>query len=82
MLFRSNTNLRTFLKRDFQMKSGMKFLIESFHRSIVEDGPPPIPYREILLTAKIMDSIFVQLEADRSAADAPSQVSLQPALAE
>jgi predicted dehydrogenase len=77
-----NTNLRTFLKRDFQMKSGMKFLIESFYRSIVEDGPPPIPYREILLTAKIMDSIFVQLEADRAAADAPSQVSLQPALAE
>ena len=77
-----NTNLRTFLKRDFQMKSGMKFLIESFHRSIVEDGPPPIPYREILLVAKIMDSIFVQLEADRAAANAPSQVSLQPAVAE
>lgn len=55
------TNLGTFLARDFHMKSGMKFLIESFYRSIVEDGPLPIPYHEIILTAKIMDSIFEQL---------------------
>ena len=43
------------------MKSGMKYLIEAFYRSIVENTPVPIPYREILLTAKIMDAIFVQL---------------------
>jgi predicted dehydrogenase len=55
------TNLHTFLAKDFHMKSGMKYLIEAFYRSIVEDTPPPIPYREILLTAKIMDDIFVQL---------------------
>jgi predicted dehydrogenase len=55
------TNLKTFLARDFQMKSGMKFLIESFYRSIVEDAPLPIPYREILLTANIMESIFTGL---------------------
>lgn len=55
------TNLKTFLARDFQMKSGMKYLIESFYRSIVEDAPPPIPYREILLGAKIMDVIFAEL---------------------
>jgi len=55
------TNVKTFLARDFQMKSGMKFLIESFYRSITEDAPLPIPYREILLTARIMDSIFEQL---------------------
>jgi predicted dehydrogenase len=57
------TNLRTFLRSDFQMKSGMKFLIESFYRSIEEGTPVPIPYREILLTARIMDAIFSQLEA-------------------
>jgi predicted dehydrogenase len=74
-----NTNLRTFLKRDFQMKSGMKFLIESFYRSIVEDSAPPIPYREILLTAKIMDAIFAQLQAEGPAADSGN--ALQPALA-
>jgi len=75
-----NTNLRTFLKRDFQMKSGMKFLIESFYRSIVEDGPPPIPYREILLTTRIMDSIFAQLETDHAPAETVRQPAPQAAL--
>ncbi len=56
------TNLRTFLANDFHMKSGMKYLMESFYRSIVESTPGPIPYREILLTARIMDAIFAQLD--------------------
>jgi predicted dehydrogenase len=55
------TNVRTFLKNDFHMKSGMKYLIESFYRSILDDTAPPIPYREILLTARIMDAIFEQI---------------------
>jgi predicted dehydrogenase len=59
------TNLRTFLANDFQMKSGMKYLIESFYGSIVEDTPPPIPYREILLTSRLMDLIFSKLGAQR-----------------
>jgi predicted dehydrogenase len=54
-------NFRLFLGRDFHMKSGMKVLIESFYRSIIEGGPLPIPYREILLTTKIMDLIFEQM---------------------
>jgi predicted dehydrogenase len=62
------TNVGTFLRRDFQMKSGMKYLIESFYRSIQENTPVPIPYREILLTARIMDSIFAQLEMQQSQA--------------
>lgn len=57
-------NLRTFLRNDFQMKSGMKFLIESFYRSIVDGTPEPIPHREILLTARIMESIFNILNSD------------------
>jgi predicted dehydrogenase len=60
------TNVKTFLARDFHMKSGMKFLIESFYRSIAEGTPPPIPYREIQLTATIMDAIFEQLAARQS----------------
>lgn len=55
------TNLRTFLARDFHMKSGMKYLIEAFYGSIVKGTPVPIPYREILLTARIMDDIFTQV---------------------
>lgn len=54
-------NVRLFLAKDFQMDSGKKYLIESFYRSIIDGTPVPIPYREILLTASIMDSIFEQL---------------------
>lgn len=57
------TNLKCFLARDFHMKSGMKYLIESFYRSIEQGTPVPIPYREILLTARIMDAIFTQLDS-------------------
>ena len=55
------TNGRTFLARDFHMKSGMKYLFEAFYRAIARDTPVPIPYREILVTAHIMDAIFGQL---------------------
>jgi predicted dehydrogenase len=60
-------NLRTFLARDFHMKSGMKFLIESFYKSIVDGAPEPISHREILLTARIMDAIFAQIRDPRPA---------------
>jgi predicted dehydrogenase len=59
-------NVRTFLARDFHMKSGMKYLIESFYRSITDGTPVPIPYREIALTSRIMDAIFDQLAADQT----------------
>lgn len=65
MMGNLGTNVRSFLRSDFHMKAGMKCLIESFYRSIVENGPPPIPYREILLTARIMDEIFEQLDPGR-----------------
>jgi predicted dehydrogenase len=60
------TNLRLFMGRDLHKYSGMRHLIESFYRSIREDAPLPIPYREILLTARIMDAIFEQLSTSRS----------------
>jgi predicted dehydrogenase len=59
------TNLKSFLTRDFHMKAGMKYLIESFYRSILDGTPLPIPYREILLTARIMDGIFAQLNVQQ-----------------
>lgn len=60
-------NLRIFLRNDFQMKAGMKCLIESFYGSILEGTSEPIPYHEILLTAKIMDAIFAQVGRHSSA---------------
>src|SRR3989475_972777 len=68
------TNVRTFLARDFHMKSCMKYLIEAFYRSIIQDTPVPIPYREILLTARIMDAIFDQLGARQSGVHFESRV--------
>lgn len=68
------------LTRDFHVKSGMRYLIESFYRSITNGTPLPIPYAEILRTARIMDSIFEQIRADRPQADAGFD-SRPPALA-
>lgn len=56
-------NARLFLARDFHMTSGKKHLIEDFYRSITDDAPVPITYREILLTSRIMDAIFAQIRA-------------------
>jgi predicted dehydrogenase len=58
------TNVELFLGRDFHFDSGMKYLIESFYRSIQKSDPLPISYREILLTARIMDEIFEQVSAE------------------
>jgi predicted dehydrogenase len=66
------TNARTFLGRDFHMKAGMKNLIETFYRSIDGATAPPIPHREILLTARIMDAVFEQL--DRRSPQAETEV--------
>jgi predicted dehydrogenase len=66
-------NARTFFASDFQMKSGMKYLIESFYQSIVEGTAVPIPYSEILRTSTIMDSIFDQLRERRGRAESELQ---------
>jgi predicted dehydrogenase len=56
-------NMRLFLRNDFHSDSSKKCLFEKFYHSITNGGPPPIPYREILLTTRIMEAIFQQLEA-------------------
>jgi predicted dehydrogenase len=61
------TNVRRLVRSDLHPKAGLRYLIESFYRSIREDAPVPIPYREILLTARIMDRIFHELRAGVSA---------------
>ncbi|MGA3179301.1 MAG: Gfo/Idh/MocA family oxidoreductase [Verrucomicrobiota bacterium] len=54
-------NVKRFLKKDFHMDYSMKMLIQLFYQSIQEKTPPPIPYREILTTAWMMDDIFAQI---------------------
>jgi predicted dehydrogenase len=55
------TNIREFLRNDFHMKAGMKHLIEAFYKSVTNGSTLPIPYREIVLTSRIMDAIFSQI---------------------
>jgi predicted dehydrogenase len=70
------TNVRSFVARDFHMKSGMKYLIESFYRTITEGTPPPISDREILLTARIMEVIFAQLTAAQTDGSTREQLNM------
>ena len=58
-------NIRQFLRKDFAMDYSMRALIAAFYRSIAEGTPPPIPYREILATARMMDDIFAQISTRR-----------------
>jgi predicted dehydrogenase len=54
-------NLTDFLRRRLYQDFGMKELIERFYNSIRSNDRPPIPYREIILTARIMDEVFAQI---------------------
>jgi predicted dehydrogenase len=54
-------NLSNFVRQQLYQDFGMKELIERFYNSIREETPLPISYREIILTARIMDEIFAQV---------------------
>jgi len=54
-------NIRAFAQKNFHLKGGLYYLIREYYHSIDHDGPPPIPYSEIILTAKMMDEIFRQI---------------------
>jgi hypothetical protein len=55
-------NIFKFIKSDFHETYGMKTLIEKFYNSVKKNTPPPIPYKEIIRTARIMDAIFEQIK--------------------
>jgi predicted dehydrogenase len=58
-------NIANFLRRRLYQDFGMKELIERFYDSIRLGKPVPIPYREVILTVKIMDEIFAQVYPGR-----------------
>lgn len=62
----ARVNAVNFFRRRLYQDFGMKELIERFYDSIRLNAPPPIPYREILLTARIMDEIFAQIYPSRN----------------
>jgi len=54
-------NITNFVRQRLHQDFGMKELIGRFYNSVRSGSPPPIPYREIILTARIMDEIFAQI---------------------
>jgi predicted dehydrogenase len=58
------TNMLNFVHRRLYQDFGMTELINRFYQSVRNISPPPIPYREILLTARIMDEIFSQVYSE------------------
>lgn len=54
-------NINAFSRRKLYHDFGMKELTERFYHSIRTGANPPIPYCEIILTARIMDEIFAQI---------------------
>jgi predicted dehydrogenase len=71
-------NIRKFLARDFHADSGMHFLVSAFYRSIEGGEPLPIPYRDIILTAKIMDEVFSQINGVETRAGRLEQTLCSP----
>ena len=56
-------NTARFVRAELHDDAGLANLVAAFHSSIRGTGPLPFEYREILLTAVIMDRIFQQLGA-------------------
>jgi len=54
-------NVADFVARRLYHDFGMTELIGLFYRSITTGQAPPIAYREIVLTSRIMDEIFAQI---------------------
>jgi hypothetical protein len=54
-------SIKQFLRSDFHMDYGMKMLIQTFYSAVKGAVPVPIPYSQILTTARVMDDIFAQI---------------------
>lgn len=54
-------NIISIARRRLYQDSGMQELIQRFYESFTAGGALPIPYRDILVTARIMDSVFAEV---------------------
>jgi predicted dehydrogenase len=72
-------NIINFIRGELHQDFGMKELIERFYNCVRGAGPLPIPYREIELTARIMDAIFVQIYDTATVAAGEPAMGKQPA---
>jgi predicted dehydrogenase len=56
-------NARSFWNSEYHYFAGMSCLISAFYASILEDTPPPIPYRDLLWVYSAIDEVFHQVAA-------------------
>jgi len=70
-------NITNFVRQRLYQDFGMKELIKRFYNSIRSGSPPPIPYREIVLTARIMDEIFAQIYAGQKPEDRQKPIEIE-----
>ncbi len=59
-------NLSRFAHSDYHYFAGLRHLIRLFYTSIVDDGPLPIAYRDILRISAMTAEIIAQLPVSRS----------------
>lgn len=59
-------NLKALFARRLRTDFGMYYLVRQFYTSIIDDGKPPISYRQIRLTYLIMDRILKEMTNDQS----------------
>jgi predicted dehydrogenase len=54
-------NAARFARSDFHFFSGLHRLLALYYASILDNGPPPISYRDMLRVSAMMDEIFRQV---------------------
>lgn len=54
----ANANTARLTKGQFGYFSGLQFLIRAFYRSILQDGPVPIPYELILKVSRLSERVL------------------------
>lgn len=68
-------NIGLFLRRELHQDTGRRNLVSSFYAAINSGGPVPIPYEEIIRTARIMDEIFEQISVKPSLRGAEREIA-------
>lgn len=58
-------NIVRFVRGDFHQMVGLRQLFSQFYACILDDGPPPIAYAEMLRVSAIADQVFAQVGMER-----------------
>jgi predicted dehydrogenase len=59
-------NMFRFARSEYHFFEGFNYLLSEFYGSVVHDSPVPIPYREILRVATLIDEIANQLRSEQA----------------